>query len=215
LAPTRLGRARGPKAHDGTITTSRPDAMWGTDATTSLTTAEGNATVFIAVDHATGECIGTHAARVGNRFEALEPLRQGLQERFGGYDRDVARGLTMRHDHGSQYRSGPFQAELCFLGIASSPAYVREPEGNGCAERFIRTLKENLLRVRRFTTVEELRLALLDFKARYNRSWLLERHGDVSPSAAREKSISRVCSDPRQLPGLGCDAWHVVWRGRG
>jgi len=31
---------------------------------------------------------------------------------------------------------------------------VREPEGNGCAERFIRTLKENLLWVRRFETVE-------------------------------------------------------------
>ena len=32
-----------------------------------------------------------------------------------------------------------------FLGIESSPAFVRAPEGNGCAERFIRTLKENLL----------------------------------------------------------------------
>jgi hypothetical protein len=38
-----------------------------------------------------------------------------------------------------------FQEELRFLGISSSPAFVREPEGNGCAERFIRTLKENLL----------------------------------------------------------------------
>jgi hypothetical protein len=28
------------------------------------------------------------------------------------------------------------------------PAFVRAPEGNGCAERFIRTLKENLLWVR-------------------------------------------------------------------
>jgi hypothetical protein len=37
-----------------------------------------------------------------------------------------------------------FQAELRFLGITSSPAFVREPEGNGCAERFIRTLKEQV-----------------------------------------------------------------------
>jgi hypothetical protein len=61
-------------------------------------------------------------AHDGNRFEALEPLRQGLPERFGGYDRDVARGLPVRHDHGSQYLSGHFQAELPFFGIASSPA---------------------------------------------------------------------------------------------
>ena len=42
----------------------------------------------------------------------------------------------------------------------SAPAFVREPEGNGCAERFIRTLKENLLWVRCFATIEDLRQAL-------------------------------------------------------
>ena len=42
---------------------------------------------------------------------------------------------------------------------------MREPEGNGVAERFIRTLKENLLWVRSFETI--VRLALLEFK-RYN-----------------------------------------------
>jgi hypothetical protein len=33
LAPTRAGHAHGPKAHDGTIITERPDEAWGTDAT--------------------------------------------------------------------------------------------------------------------------------------------------------------------------------------
>ncbi len=46
--------------------------------------------------------------------------------------------------------SDTFQNELTFLGIESSPAFVRAPEGNGCAERFIRTLKENLLWVQTF-----------------------------------------------------------------
>ena len=60
--------------------------MWGTDATACLTTREGNATVFIAVDHCTQECVGIHAALPRHlRFEALEPLRQGLREHFGGY----------------------------------------------------------------------------------------------------------------------------------
>ena len=72
--------------------------------------------------------------------------------------------LDVRHDHGSQYMSDAFQKELAFLGIESSPAFVRAPEGNGCAERFIRTLKENLLWVRTFDTVEELRQALLVFR---------------------------------------------------
>jgi transposase InsO family protein len=59
--------------------------------------------------------------------------------------RPPSRGLKLRHDHGSLYMSDHFQKEIAFLGIESSPAFVRAPEGNGCAERFIRTLKENLL----------------------------------------------------------------------
>jgi len=57
--------------------------------------------------------------------------------------------------------SDAFQRELEFLGAESSPAFVRAPEGNGCAERFIRTLKENLLWVQTFDTIEDLRQALL------------------------------------------------------
>ena len=41
LAPTRVGRRRGPRNHDGTIPTDRPDELWGTDATACLTTREG------------------------------------------------------------------------------------------------------------------------------------------------------------------------------
>jgi transposase InsO family protein len=52
--------------------------------------------------------------------------------------------------------------------MTASPSFVREPQGNGCAERFIRTLKENLLWVRTFETVEQLRQALLEFKKTYN-----------------------------------------------
>ena len=73
-----------------------------------------------------------------------------------------------------------------FLGIESSPAFVRAPEGNGCAERFIRTLKENLLWVRAFETVEELRLALIELRETYNTTWLIERHGFITPATARQ-----------------------------
>src|SRR3954454_18888007 len=60
LAPRRAGRPRGSKAHDGTITTERVDLMWGTDLT-SVVTGEGQAAVFVAVDHCSAECVGIHA----------------------------------------------------------------------------------------------------------------------------------------------------------
>ena len=188
LAPSRTGSPRGPRNHDGTIIPDTVDTMWGTDMTTTWT-GEGQVAVFIAVDHHSAECVGLHAARRGTRFEALEPIRQGVRHCFGAFGKDVARGLAVRHDHGSQFMSDVFQKELAFLGIESSPAFVRAPEGNGCAERFIRTLKENLLWVRTFDTVEELRQALLAFRETYNSTWLIERHGFRPPIAVRAKKL--------------------------
>ena len=144
-APHRAGSPHGPKAHDGTITTEAPDVMWGTDMTSTVTVGEGQAFVFVAVDHCTTECIGLHAAQSGSRFEALEPVRQGVRERFGDIGEGVTNGLRLRHDPGSNYRADDFRQEIDFFGIESSPSFVREPEGNGVAERFIRTLKENFL----------------------------------------------------------------------
>jgi putative transposase len=189
LAPSRVGAPRGPRSHGGTIIPETVDAMWGTDLTTTLT-GEGQAAVFVAVDHCSADCVGIHAALRATRFEALEPVRQGVRRCFGGFAKDIARGLAVRHDHGSQYVSHDFQREIAFLGIESSPAFVRAPEGNGCAERFIRTLKENLLWVRTFDTVEELRRALLDFRDTYNATWLIERHGFRPPDAVRQDQLS-------------------------
>jgi putative transposase len=189
LAHQRPGPARGPRAHDGTITTDRVDEMLGTDLTTVLT-GEGQAAVFIAVDHCSAECVGIHASHRANRFEALEPIRQAVRGSFGRIGQDVATGLKIRHDHGSQYMSGDFQKEIRFLGAESSPAFVRAPEGNGCAERFIRTMKENLLWVRWFETVEDLRQALLDFQRTYNEEWIIQRHGYRTPAQIRREQTT-------------------------
>ena len=99
-------------------------------------------------------------------------------------------GLQIRHDHGSQYMSDHFQRELRFLGVESSPAFVRAPEGNGCAERFIRTLKEQLLWVHAYRTIEELRLAMLEWLNVYNENWLIQRHGHRSPAQVRRDFIA-------------------------
>src|SRR3954470_11288727 len=191
LAPARVGAPRGPRTHEGTIIPARVDTMWGTDLTTTLT-GEGQVAVFVAVDHYSAECVGIHAHARATRFQALEPIRQGVRQHFGGFAQAIARGLAVRHDHGSQYMSDQFQKELTFLGIKSSPAFVRAPEGNGCAERFIRTLKENLLWVQTFNTIEDLRRALLDFRQTYNTTWLIERHGFRPPSAIRADQLSPI-----------------------
>ena len=73
--------------------------------------------------------------------------------------------------------------------MVSSPSFVREPEGNGCAERFIRTLKEQLLWLRSFATVAELVEALGEFKRTYNERWMIGRHGHRTPSQVRRDLV--------------------------
>lgn len=190
LAPSRRPAWVEAHAHSGTIVTERPNQMWGTDATATQTLEQGQVTIFVAVDHCTAECVGIHAAKPATRFEALEPIRQGVRAMFGGFAADVAAGLELRHDHGSQYMSDAFQEEIWFLGIVSSPAFVRQPEGNGCVERFMRTLKEQLLWLRSFRNLEELRQALLAFQEQYNEHWLIERNGFRSPRQTRQDLLA-------------------------
>ena len=184
LAPQRPVQ-RDTHPHDGTIVTEKVDEVWGTDMTQTITTREGRAYVFVVIDHCSGEFIGTHASSSASRWEALEPVRQGVTHHFADVGPNVAKGLTLRHDHGSNYMSEDFQNEIECFGIIGSPAFVRQPEGNGVAERAIRTLKEQLLWVCHFETVEELRAALASFAAKYNASWLRQRHGYNTPNQIR------------------------------
>ena len=70
LAPARVGSPRGPRNHDGTIIPETVDTLLGTDLTTTWT-GEGQAAVFVAIDHFSAGCVGIHAALRATRFEAL------------------------------------------------------------------------------------------------------------------------------------------------
>jgi putative transposase len=183
LAPSRQRWTHSSGAHRGTIVPGRPNELWGTDATRLETTTEGWAWVFVAIDHHTLEPWATVSKR-GDRFAALTPVLDAVRERFGAVTVNVARGVALRHDHGPQYISHHFSGELHYLGIADSPAYVREPEGNGVAEWFIKQLKEQLLWCERFATVAEAAVAVRAFCERFRQEWIVERLGYRTPAEA-------------------------------
>ena len=185
-APGKPRRTLGPRTHDGTITTMVPDEMWGTDATATMLLDGQQATIFGIYDHCTCELLGIHSALKADRFEAIVPLHQACRASFGGVGKAIAAGLKLRHDNGSQIISRAFQAELRFLGMDSSPSFVRAPEGNGCIERFWRTLKEQLLWIHTFANIEDLNQALQQFRDLYNHQWLIERHNHRPPAVVRQ-----------------------------
>jgi putative transposase len=180
LAPQRARRRRTPRPHDGTITTDAPNLRWGTDATMAWTRSDGWVWVFVLVDHHTDEA-WCHVAKVGNRFAALQPVYDAVIDRFGRLDPDIARGIKLRHDWGSQYRAHHFQGSLAWLGISDDASFVGEPECNGVAERFIRTLKEQCLWAELYEDVDHLRQAVGSFTELYNTEWLIERLGHRTP----------------------------------
>ena len=71
---------------------------------------------------------------------------------------------------------------------------MREPECNGVSERFIRTLKEQLLWLESFETVAELQEALESFRRRYNAEWLVQKHGYQTPAQVRAAFNQQVAA---------------------
>lgn len=193
LAPQRARGRRRPRLHEGTIIPEGPDLIWGTDATMAYTARDGWVWAFVAVDHFSAEAWAS-VARRGDRFAALEPIYAAVRDRFGTLEPDVARGISCRHDWGPQYTSSHFTGSLRWLGIEDSPAYVGEPPCNGCAERFIRTLKEQVIWARRWNTIEELAAAIRAFVELYNNEWLIERHGHRTPREAYLAAIEAAAA---------------------
>jgi transposase InsO family protein len=184
LSPYRVRQGK-PNVHDGIISTDTPNEMWGTDGTKVFTLADGWVWVFSAVDHWNAECMGWHVVKRGDRYAALEPVSQGLSKFYGSVNRDIARGLSLRMDHGSQYLSDHFINQLRFWGIKPSFAFVEQPQTNGVAERFNKTLKEQAIYGRIFQNVDDVRAAVGRFVDLYNNQWRVEKNGFLSPVETR------------------------------
>ena len=185
LSPHRC-RRRGGNPHDGEIITHAPNLMWGTDGVRVFTVDDGWGWIFTAVEHWNAECVGWHVCKRGDRFAALQPISMGLAGLYGSTAAGAARGLALRMDHGSQYLSDHFTNQIKFWGIQPSYAFVAEPQTNGVAERFNRTLKEQIIHGRIYRNIAELRDAVRDVVELYNAQWIVEKNGYLSPAQARQ-----------------------------
>ena len=184
LSPHRA-RPRPETSHERHIVTEAPNVMWATDATQVTTVADGKVWLFGVVEHWNAEIMGWHVAKRGTRFEAIQALGMAVREQFGHLGAGAARGLALRHDHGSNFMSDVFQKQIKFWGVAPSYAFVGEPQTNGVIERLFRTLKEQVVHGRIFRTIDDVREAVRAFVARYNAEWLIEKNGHRSPAAMR------------------------------
>jgi len=202
LSPHRLRQAD-VNRHNGEIITHAPNEMWAADAAKVETSQDGWVWVFWSIEHWNAECMGWNVAKKGDRFAALEAIAMGIEKVFGKTGPDVARGLQLRIDHGSQYKSDDFLNQIRYWGINPSMAFVREPETNGVVERFNRTFKEQVVYGRVYKTAEELREAIRAFIKAYNDHWLLEKLDYKSPHEARIEWDRKVANSSMSAEGEG------------
>jgi transposase InsO family protein len=142
--------------------------MWGSDGTKIQTVDDVWVWVFSVTEHWNSECMGWHVCKTGDRFAALEPVMQAVKARYGALSKEVAN-----------------LQQLACWGIQSSFGLVRQPETNGVAERFHRTLKDQILDGRAFRNVDEVREAVGQFVQIYNEQWLVAKRGHQSSLEAR------------------------------
>jgi transposase InsO family protein len=184
LSPYRT-RTRPGTSHERHIITEAPNLMWAIDATQVPTVRDGKVWLFGVAEHWNAELLGWHVAKHGTRYEAIQALGMAVRQQFGHLSPGAARGLALRHDHGSNFMADAFQKQVRFWGMAPSYAFIGEPETNGVIERLFRTLKEQAIHGRIFQTIEDVRDAVRTFVARYNDEWLVEKNGYRSPAHMR------------------------------
>lgn len=184
LSPHRA-RPRPGGTHDRRIVTDAPNLMWAIDGTQVSTVQDGKVWLLAVAEHWNAEALGWHVSKRGTRQEALQAMGMAVRQQFGRLGRDAARGVQLRHDHGSCFMAEDFQNQVWAWGMTPSYAFVGQPETNGVIERFFRTLKEQIVHGRVFQTLDEVRGAVRAFIARYNAEWLVEKNGYLSPHAMR------------------------------
>jgi putative transposase len=153
----------------GHVTVPESNRRWATDMTSAWTAKDGVVAVVPVIDcgdRVTFRCSVTKSQESG---AVLAPIEQALIEEFGSVE-NLPADFELRTDHGPQY-TGQDCFEMCEdWGIDHTFAPVGRPTGNAVAERFILTLKTELIWTQDWSSLEELRTAIDDWLEVYNGS---------------------------------------------
>ena len=161
------GERRETPGRYGHVAVPDSNRRWGSDLTTVWTKADGNVAVVPVMDYGDRFVFRCDVTKSQESAPVLAPFAEALEEVFGVPTR-VPEKLEWRTDHGPQY-TGVDCEDLCRdWGIDHTFAPVGRPTGNAVVERFIETLKVELIWTRDWHSTEELRQAIQAWLKKYN-----------------------------------------------
>lgn len=172
----------------GHIVVPEPNRRIATDFTTCWTRQHGTVAIVPTIDCGcrTVEVVVTkdqHGPAI------LASVRQKLVAAFGSPE-NVPSGVELRTDHGPQY-TGSDCADLCKeWNLDHTYAPVGRPTGNAVAERVIRTLKEEVVWLRDWDSIDDLRAAIAAWVKRYNEQRPHQALGWKTPAEYRAEKLN-------------------------
>jgi putative transposase len=174
-----LNRKAGPPVHDDLVarqfTADGPDRTWLTDIT-EHPTSEGKLYLCAFKDVYSGRIVGYSMGARMTAGLAVSVLRNAIALR------DPAGTLIVHSDRGSQFRSAAFVRTLQDHGLTGSMGRVGACGDNAAMESFFALLQKNVLDRQRWSTREQLRLAIITWIERtYHRRRRQRRPGRLTP----------------------------------
>jgi len=163
----------------------RPNQWWGIDMTKVMVNGFGWMYVVVVLDWYTKKIVGYYAGLQCRGRHWLEALDDAVIRQFPAGVRD--QGLYLMSDNGSQPTSIGFMQACRALDVHQAFTSYNNPKGNADTERVFRTMKEELLWLREWTSPFDLVDALKDWVNYYNHRYLHSALGYKSPIRFEEE----------------------------
>lgn len=158
---------------------SRPRELWGTDMT-KIRLEDGSwAYIVIVLDWFSKKLVGLDVSGQSRSEDWLRALNEAANTEF----REGIKGSNIKliSDNGCQPTSNAFHKYCCHTGIEQVFTSYNNPKGNAETERMMRTMKEELLWLKDWSDLEEVKQALRDWQKDYNENYLHSSIGYRSP----------------------------------
>jgi len=163
----------------------RPNQWWGIDMTKVMVGGFGWMYIVVVLDWYTKKIAGYYTGMECRSRHWLEALDMALNRQFPDGVRE--KDLHLMSDNGSQPTSVGFMKACRELDISQAFTSYNNPKGNADTERIFRTMKEELLWLREWTSPFELADALAKWIEYYNGKYLHSALGYKPPIKFEEE----------------------------
>lgn len=174
LKAVRKAHTRKPKAFC-------PNQLWGIDMTKILIPSYGWVYLTVVIDWYSKKIVGHDLAVQSKALDWLNALNKAVNNQFPEGIKNKKRSLFLVSDNGSQPTSSRFMADCRGIGIKQIFTSYNNPRGNADTERVIRTIKEDLVWVNEFDSVNQLSASLDEWVHSYNEDYPHSSIGYATP----------------------------------